>query len=145
MDKKHLCSRKQPYPEKSAILMPDGHTCGLPAKVTLPSSSQTICRQVRTKMGTCVRSIGHRCAFLPALGACFQHVLNRKVRHPYRHRTFPYIRLWSAYYSSSLRSSTWSPSVGFSTSSKSVRPAFTNRLYQLISFLISAGYTRSRS
>ena len=32
MDKKHLCFRKQPYPEKSAILMPNGHTCGLQAK-----------------------------------------------------------------------------------------------------------------
>ena len=63
MDKKHLCFRKQPYPEKSAILMPNGYTYGLQAKAIPPSSSQTICRQVRTKMATCVRSIGHRCAF----------------------------------------------------------------------------------
>ncbi len=36
MDKKHLCSRKQPYPQKSAILMPVGHTCGLQAKAIPP-------------------------------------------------------------------------------------------------------------
>ena len=78
MDKKHLCFRKQPYPEKSAILIPDGHTCGLQAKAIPPSSSLMICRQVLAKMTTCVRSIGHRCAFLPALGACFQHVPNKR-------------------------------------------------------------------
>lgn len=82
MDKKHLCSRKQSYLKKSAILMPDGHTYGLQAKAIPPSSSLMICRQVRAKMDTCVRWNGDRSAFLARTWGIFSTRTKQKGATP---------------------------------------------------------------